>query len=54
MRKKIALINLCVAVAVVATVAGSVIAGHTDRPAGPIIITIAALMFLVTLLGRRR
>jgi len=43
-----------VAVAVVATVAGSVIAGHTDRPAGSIIITIAALMFLVTLLRRRR
>ena len=42
-----------VAVAVLATVAGTAIASRLGRPAGPVIISIAALLFLASLLKRR-
>ncbi len=43
-----------VAVAVLATVSGIVVAHHVARPPGPVIVTIAALCFLASLLRRHR
>lgn len=45
---------IAVAVAVFATIAGEVLAALVHRPTGPVIIAIAAALFLASLLTRRR
>ncbi|WP_242393122.1 metal ABC transporter permease [Anaeromyxobacter oryzisoli] len=45
---------IAVAVAVSATLAGEVLAASIHRPTGPVIIAIAAALFLASLLARRR
>ncbi|HTR53663.1 MAG TPA: metal ABC transporter permease [Kofleriaceae bacterium] len=42
-----------VVIAVLATVAGTVVARHVGYPPGPVIISIAALCFLASLIRRR-
>jgi ABC-type Mn2+/Zn2+ transport system permease subunit len=47
------MLALAVAVAVTATLAGSVLASRLDRPPGPLIVVVAAGVFLASLLVRR-